>query len=120
MKASEHPATIYDVATLAGVSHQTVTRFLHGSGPVRQATAARVEQAIVELGYRPNLAARQLRLRRSNRIGVLEISSPHFGPVVALLREANRMARDLGYFLHVELLEDDDDSALRNALDDIE
>ena len=49
-----------DVARLAGVSHQTVSRVINGSPSIRPATKARVEQAIVELGYRPNTAARAL------------------------------------------------------------
>ena len=59
-----HPMTpkpvMADVARLAGVSHQTVSRVINGSPSIRPATKARVEQAIEELGYRPNTAARAL------------------------------------------------------------
>lgn len=50
-----------DVARLAGVSHQTVSRVINGHPNVAPQTRERVEQAIAELGYRPNLAARALR-----------------------------------------------------------
>ena len=60
-----------DVARLAGVSHQTVSRVINGSDQVRQDTRERVEQAIRQLGYRPNSAARALVTGRSATIGVI-------------------------------------------------
>ena len=81
------PATIYDVAREAGVSHQTVTRFLNGFEGIRPTTRARVQAAIEELNYRPNGAARWLRSRQSNRIGILahrmDLSGP--GRIIAEL-----------------------------------
>ena len=53
------PATIYDVARLAGVSHQTVSRVANGSDAIRPRTRERVERAMAELDYHPNLAASQ-------------------------------------------------------------
>src|SRR5437588_151572 len=64
-------ATIYDVARRAGVSHQTVSRYLSGFEGIRPETRARVESALTDLDYRPNAAARYLRAQRINRIGVL-------------------------------------------------
>ncbi|MGH3249525.1 MAG: LacI family DNA-binding transcriptional regulator, partial [Trebonia sp.] len=49
-----------DVAKLAGVSHQTVSRVLNDHPNVREQTRLRVQAAINELGYRPNKAARLL------------------------------------------------------------
>ena len=46
-------ANIFDVARLAGVSHQTVSRVLNDLPNVRPATRARVEQAIAQLRYSP-------------------------------------------------------------------
>ena len=60
-----------DVARLAGVSHQTVSRVINGQNNLRPATRERVEQAIRQLGYRPNTAARALVTRRSATIGVI-------------------------------------------------
>jgi DNA-binding LacI/PurR family transcriptional regulator len=60
-----------DVARLAGVSGQTVSRVTNGSARVDPATRARVEAAMSELGYRPNRAARALRTGRTHTIGVL-------------------------------------------------
>jgi DNA-binding LacI/PurR family transcriptional regulator len=52
--------TIRDVASLAGVSHQTVSRVINGSEGVLPETRALVEAAITEMGYRPNAIARSM------------------------------------------------------------
>lgn len=69
-----------DVARLAGVSHQTVSRVLNGHPNVREQTRLRVRAAIEELGYRPNRAARALVTGRSQLIGVVAQNSTLFGP----------------------------------------
>jgi len=61
--------TIHDVARRAGVSIGTVSNVLNWTTPVREATKARVEAAIEELGYQPNALARSLISRRSNTPG---------------------------------------------------
>ena len=58
-----------DVAALAGVSSQTVSRVLHGYTAVTSYTRTRVLSAIDELGYRPNNAARSLVTGRAARSG---------------------------------------------------
>jgi LacI family transcriptional regulator len=60
-----------DVAKLAGVSHQTVSRVLNGSPRVRPETRERVLRAVDELDYRPNAMARGLVSRRSKLLGVV-------------------------------------------------
>lgn len=50
---SKKTATIIDVARLAGVSQQTVSRVANGSNLVREATRAKVQAAMKELGYSP-------------------------------------------------------------------
>ena len=57
--------TLREVASLAGVSHQTVSRYLRHEGGLRETTVERVEAAISELGYRPNLVARSMRTRQT-------------------------------------------------------
>ncbi|WP_396654466.1 LacI family DNA-binding transcriptional regulator, partial [Microbacterium sp.] len=59
------------VAQRAGVSGQTVSRVANGSPRVDPETRARVEQAMAELGYRPNRAARALRTGRSQTLGLV-------------------------------------------------
>lgn len=73
-------ANIFDVARLAGVSHQTVSRVINDLPNVRPATRARVEQAIAQLRYRPSPAARALVTRRTRTIGLLTPGVSDFGP----------------------------------------
>ncbi|WP_309128991.1 LacI family DNA-binding transcriptional regulator [Microbacterium sp.] len=96
--ASERARTpsIRDVARLAGVSHQTVSRVLNDHPSIRPETKAKVLDAISVLDYRPNLAARALVTSRSNTLGILSATIGEFGPTssIAAIEEA---ARDEGY-----------------------
>ncbi|MGW4464996.1 LacI family DNA-binding transcriptional regulator [Micromonospora sp. NBC_01796] len=73
-----------DVARLAGVSHQTVSRVLNGHPNVREQTRLRVRAAIAQLGYRPNGAARALVTGRSQVIGVVAQNTTLYGPASLL------------------------------------
>lgn len=102
--SAEHPvraASIRDVARLAGVSHQTVSRVINGHASIRPATRERVLRAMDELHYRPNRAARTLVTARSKTIGVLSASAPAlYGPVSSInaIQDAGRAA---GYYVAV-------------------
>lgn len=65
--------TIVEIAKRLGLSHSTVSRVLNGrsAAMVSESTRLRVLTAAEEMGYRPNLAARRLRDRRTNTIGLL-------------------------------------------------
>lgn len=73
-------ATIFDVARLAGVSHQTVSRVINGLPNVRPATQERVEQAMRQLRYSPSPAARALVTRRTRTIGLVTPGVVDYGP----------------------------------------
>lgn len=105
-----------DVARLAGVSHQTVSRVINGSTSIRPATKARVQQAIEELGYRPNTAARALVTRRSGIIGIIGTTSALYGPS-SVQRSVEEAARAAGYFTSMVPLAEVTPGALRDALD---
>ena len=62
---------IYDVSQKAGVSIATVSRVLNGNRSVAESTRRRVESAIKELGYEPNVFARGLGLNTMRTIGIL-------------------------------------------------
>ncbi|WP_231640818.1 LacI family DNA-binding transcriptional regulator [Nocardiopsis sp. NRRL B-16309] len=79
VRVNRDPA-MTDVARLAGVSHQTVSRVLNEHPNVREQTRLRVRAAIEQLGYRPNRAARALATGRSQLIGVVAQNSTLFGP----------------------------------------
>lgn len=92
------PPGMYDVARLAGVSHQTVSRVVNDHPSVRPETRQRVLEAIAELGYRRNTAARALVTRRSGTIGVVASGSALFGPTSTLIA-VEGAARDAGLFV---------------------
>ncbi|MBC8992491.1 LacI family DNA-binding transcriptional regulator, partial [Micromonospora chalcea] len=85
-----------DVARLAGVSHQTVSRVLNGHPNVREQTRLRVQAAITELGYRPNRAARALVTGRSQVIGVVAQNTTLYGPA-SLLAALEQTAAEAGF-----------------------
>ncbi|WP_169746749.1 LacI family DNA-binding transcriptional regulator [Demequina silvatica] len=68
-----------DVGRLADVSAQTVSRYFTGTGYVSDATRQRIAAAIDELGYVPNLAARNLRADRTDTVGVLSMGALNYG-----------------------------------------
>lgn len=92
---------IRDVAALAGVSYQTVSRVLNGSEKIRPETKQRVLAAIEESGFRPNQAARALVTSRSRTIGVLSThQQAHFGPQT-MVHAMEVAAEAVGYRLAV-------------------
>lgn len=97
------PPVMSDVAALAGVSHQTVSRVLNDHPSVRPDTRRRVLEAVAALGYRRNLAARALVTRRTGTIGVLSSGSPLFGPTSTLIA-IEHAARELGLFVSLATL----------------
>ncbi|MFT4229099.1 MAG: LacI family DNA-binding transcriptional regulator [Microbacterium sp.] len=112
------PPTIYDVARTAGVSHQTVTRYLHGFPGIRPETRDRVQAAIAELGYLPNSAARQLRQNRVNVIGLLAHRVDMPGParmVVGIIAAA----RQHGYLIELVATEGQESDEIDAALDQL-
>lgn len=75
---------IVDVATKAGVSPTTVSRVLNGSSQVKGRTRTKVMQAISELGYYPNAAAKNLRSQRTMMIGVIvmDINVSYYAEII--------------------------------------
>jgi len=112
---AERAPSMHDVATRAGVSHQTVSRVLNGFAGVRPGTRDDVLAAIEELGYRRNNAARTLVLGRSQAIGVLVPNVPNFGPTASLYA-VERAVRKAGFQPLVTVTPEDRDS-VKSALD---
>ncbi|TDC40702.1 LacI family DNA-binding transcriptional regulator [Micromonospora sp. 15K316] len=105
-----------DVARLAGVSHQTVSRVLNNHPSVRQETRERVLRAVHQLNYRPNALARGLAARRSKVIGVISFDTILYGPAATLLG-IERAARAAGYGINIVTLERLDRSGVAAAID---
>jgi DNA-binding LacI/PurR family transcriptional regulator len=114
--ATHRAATIYDVAHAAGVSHQTVSRYLRGYAGIRPATRDRVMQALDELGYRPNQTARTLKSGRSQRIGALTHEISLVGPS-RMVEGASAASREAGYVLDIVSLDSRDPRAIERSLD---
>lgn len=97
-------ATIYEVARLAGVSHQTVSRYMADRSKLRAATSEKVERAMAELKYSPNLTARSLRTKATYRlIALVPGTSPYFPS--RMLNGAADTAHAAGYQLDVVALQ---------------
>jgi DNA-binding LacI/PurR family transcriptional regulator len=109
------PAIMHDVARLAGVSHQTVSRVLNGHPNVRPDTRDRVLKAIRQLNYRPNALARGLVTRRSRTIGVISFDTRLFGPASTLLA-IEHAARAAGYAVTISSLANLDAASVRSAV----
>jgi len=76
--STKRPATLADVARMAGVVAMTASRAINESGYVSAEVRQRVLDAVKKLNYRPNMVARQLRVRHLNAIGILlpDIANP--------------------------------------------
>src|ERR1700689_1111489 len=91
-----------DVARLPGVSHQTVSRVLNEHPNVRPLTRERVLDAIRELAYRADAAARTPVTRRTHTLGVISFDTMLWGPA-SMLYNFERAAHD-AYFVSVASL----------------
>ena len=107
--------TMFDVARLAGVSHQTVSRVLNDLTGVAASTKARVEQAIAELNYTPSPAARAMAKRRSGNLGLIQAGRPDYGPSNAALG-FNEAAHEAGYTVSQASMRSLDADVLRQAV----
>lgn len=109
-------ANIFDVARLAGVSHQTVSRVLNGLPNVRPSTKERVEQAIVQLRYSPSPAARALVTRRTRTIGLITPSVADFGPT-SIAMHFNFAARAARYSVDTVSTDSNSPDAVRATVE---
>jgi DNA-binding LacI/PurR family transcriptional regulator len=103
--------SLKDIAKRAGVSQATVSNVVNGYRPVGEATRARVQQAVDELGYTPNLSARHLRRGRTGIIALAipELNNPYFAE---LADAAIRAATQHGYTLLLDYTDGDRDKEL--------
>ncbi|WP_172832186.1 LacI family DNA-binding transcriptional regulator [Nakamurella panacisegetis] len=98
MTSTKHltAATLADVARLAGISRATASRALGGYGSVSPSVRTRVADAAAQLGYRPNVVARNVRTGKTSTIGVVvaDMSNPFFAQTTRGISDA---ARRQGY-----------------------
>ena len=108
--------TLKDVANVAGVSTKTVSRVVNNQGEISAETRQRVQEAIEQLGYRPNVLARSLIHQRTNTLGVVVWGIEYFGPsrtVVGIEQQAHQ----LDYSLFLNLVDRPDDGGNEDVLD---
>ena len=108
--------SIRDIARMAGVSRQTVSRVLNGERYIKASTEAQVRKVIEEHAWRPNSAARALATARSKTIGLLVSARSHYGPFSAATA-IGEAARARGYAILSATLAREDDAAIAEALD---
>lgn len=95
--------SMFEVAKLAGVSHQTVSRVINHSPDVSDATREKVQKAIDQLGYRPSNSARALASHRSRTIGLIAGGQHFYGPI-STISAIETMARQHGLFVTVSMV----------------
>ena len=105
-----------DVAKLAGVSQQTVSRVVNGHSNVGTEVRERVERAIMQLRYSRNSAARALATNRSMNLGVVSHSTPVHGSALVLFGIAEEARRN-GYETSLVTIPQADSAGIRTALD---
>ncbi|MFG3144216.1 LacI family DNA-binding transcriptional regulator [Streptomyces sp. NPDC048243] len=107
--------TMTDVARVAGVSHQTVSRVLSDHPNVSAKTRAAVTRVIEQLGYRRNSAARALATRRTHTLGVMAVDTTLYGPA-STLAGVQEAARERGYLTSAVTLRTASQGALAEAM----
>lgn len=92
-RASKGRTTIYDVARLADVSHQTVSRVINNELGVALTTRQKVLRAVEQLGYRRRSAARSLASSTSQTIAIISTGGCSYGPSATVLGAHRAAAR---------------------------
>jgi DNA-binding LacI/PurR family transcriptional regulator len=105
---------VRDVARLAGVSAQTVSRVINDSPRIRDETRRRVLEAMSQLDYRVNNAARALGTRTSRTLGVIVSDATLYGPAVAVA-EIEAAARRTGRWVATAYADAADAASVRAA-----
>lgn len=105
-----------DVARLAGVSHQTVSRVFKEDSKVSPQTRAKILAAAAQLEFTPNAFARALATGSSRTLGVVSFDTSLLGPA-SMISAIERSARAAGYFTSVVSLQSASQSSIAEAAD---
>jgi DNA-binding LacI/PurR family transcriptional regulator len=110
--------TIFDIAALAGVSYQTVSRVINGKPHVADSTRERIKTILGEVGFRPNITAQHLARRRSTTVGLVAFATNFYGPSQILVR-CEQSAKELGLsFMFSGIVEQSQDE-IRRAVNEL-
>ena len=115
---SRKRVTIKEVARVAGVSTQTVSRVINARPDVAANTREHVQTIITQLGYRPSNIARSLIRGQSSSLAVVSYGISFYGPSL-LLAGIQEAAEQAGYSLMFKVLSDSETYDAENILQDI-
>ena len=110
--------TIYDIAVRTGVSYQTVSRVLNGMPHVSPATRERVQAVIQEVGFRPNMTARQLASQRSTTVGLVTFATSFYGPA-QILANCEQASKEMGLSFMFSGIVDQTTPEIRRAVNEL-
>jgi DNA-binding LacI/PurR family transcriptional regulator len=110
--------TIRDVAALTGVSYQTVSRVINRMPEVAAATRARVQQVVAEVGFRPNMTARQLASKRSTIVGLVTFATSFYGPSQIMVN-IEQASKELGLSFMFSGIIEQSTQYIRRAVDEL-
>ncbi len=119
MNFKNSSVTMSDVAKLAGVSMMTVSRVIGNETKVRESTRNKVRAAITQLGYKPNISARNLASSKSHLIAFL-YNNPSEGYIGQLLIGAMHKSQPQGYNLVLNFVQSEEDGVEENIREFIE
>jgi LacI family transcriptional regulator len=99
-KRTNKPPTMNDVAKVAGVTQATVSYVLNNSGDISEPVKKRVMEAAEQLGYIRNNVARNLKLRRSNTVGIIvpDVTNSYYSEII---KYTEKIIREQGQFTFI-------------------
>src|SRR6478609_10355525 len=115
VRVASRGVVMVDVARRAGVSQKTVSRVVNNAPHVRPDVRDKVNAAIEELGYRPNVSAQALARNRTHTIGMLAVGTDLHGPARRVF-SVERAARRHGYALALAALPDLDPQTVADGV----
>lgn len=97
MKTRPKRTTLHDIAAVAGVSAQTVSRVVNDQEGVSEETRQRIRQIMDDMNYRPNIAARVLNSQRTFLLEAVLVDVGYMGEIGDTIAEMAKTAKDAGY-----------------------
>jgi LacI family transcriptional regulator len=116
---ADKPPTIFDVAKRAGVSKSTVSNVIRGVRTIKPKTKLKVTRAIEELGYRPNILARQMVHQRTTIFGVVvgDLANPFYAEMAKQIERSAAARRYRVMFCNTQGEEDAEIDGLQGLLE---
>lgn len=117
--AASKKVTMLDVAQRAGVSYQTVSRVLNNPDKVSPNTRKKIDEAIAELKYVPNMLAQQLGKSERNVIGIINVPRA-IHPATSVLSPLKKLADSRGYKVMIMVIDVPSYDSLRQCLSELQ